>query len=113
MLQKVYNPGLCINLHFQITMNQWKTGRWKKNININVVEEIKENYLWSSKYAEAHVNVLDEVPQSYSHQGNPKPANLRKSKKREGRLMGIFYYLDPDFIKIKYVCYANNSLLAY
>jgi hypothetical protein len=38
-------------------------------------------------------------------------ANLRKSKKREARLAGIFYYLVPDFIKIKYVCYADNSLL--
>jgi hypothetical protein len=36
------------------------------------LEETKENYLKSSKYAEAHVNVLDEVPMSYSHQGNPK-----------------------------------------
>jgi len=38
-------------------------------------------------------------------------ANLRKSKKREARLAGIFDYLDPDFIKIKYVCYADNFLL--
>jgi hypothetical protein len=37
--------------------------------------------------------------------------NLRKSKKRKARLACIFNYLDPDFIKIKYVCYANNSLL--
>ncbi len=35
-------------------------------------EETKENYLQSSKYAKAQMNVLDEVPQSYSHQGNPK-----------------------------------------
>jgi hypothetical protein len=34
----------------------------EENINIDVVEEIKENYLQSSKYAKAHVNVLDEVP---------------------------------------------------
>jgi hypothetical protein len=38
-------------------------------------------------------------------------ANLRKSKKREAKLAGIFYYLDHDFIKIKYVCYVDNSLL--
>ncbi len=37
-----------------------------------MVEEIEENYLWSSEYAEAQVNLLDEIPQSYSHQGNPK-----------------------------------------
>jgi hypothetical protein len=42
----------------------------EENTNINVVEETEENYLPSSKYAKAHVNVLDEVPQSYSHQGN-------------------------------------------
>ncbi len=34
-------------------------------------EEIKENYLRPSAYAKAQVNVLDEVPQSYSHQKNP------------------------------------------
>ncbi len=44
----------------------------EENINIDVVEETKENYLWSFEYAEAQVNVLDEVPQSYSHQGNPE-----------------------------------------
>jgi hypothetical protein len=43
-------------------MNQWKTWRWKKNTNINVLEKTKENYPLSSKYAKAHVNVLDEVP---------------------------------------------------
>jgi hypothetical protein len=42
------------------------------NTNINMLEETKENYLQSSKYAKAQMNVLDEVPQSYSHQGNPK-----------------------------------------
>ncbi len=42
----------------------------EENTNINVVEKIEENYLWSSKYAKAHVNVLDEEPQSYSHQNN-------------------------------------------
>ncbi len=44
----------------------------EENTNIDVVEKIEENYLSSSDYIEAHVNVLDEVPQSYSHQGNPK-----------------------------------------
>jgi hypothetical protein len=44
----------------------------EENTNINVVEETKENYLQLFKYVEAQVNVLDEVPQSYSHQGNPK-----------------------------------------
>jgi hypothetical protein len=33
------------------------------------------------------------------------------SKKQEAKLAGIFYYLDPDFIKIKYIYYADNSLL--
>ncbi len=41
----------------------------EKNTNINVFEEFKENYLRPSKYAKAQVNVLDEVSQSYSHQG--------------------------------------------
>jgi hypothetical protein len=38
--------------------------------NINVFEKTKENYLRSSEYVEAKVNVLDEVPHSYSHQRN-------------------------------------------
>jgi hypothetical protein len=42
----------------------------EENTNIDVVEEIDENYLQSFEYAEAQMNVLDEVPQSYSHQGN-------------------------------------------
>jgi hypothetical protein len=43
-----------------------------ENTNVDVFEENNENYLRSYEYAEAHVNVLDEVPQSYSYQGNPK-----------------------------------------
>jgi len=38
-----------------------------ENTNVDVFEEIKENYLGSSQYAKAQVNVLDEVPKSYSH----------------------------------------------
>jgi hypothetical protein len=40
-------------------MEDWEV---EKNTNINVVEETKENYLWSFEYVEAQVNVLDEVP---------------------------------------------------
>jgi hypothetical protein len=42
-----------------------------------VVEEIEENYLRSSEYAKAHVNVLDEVPQSYSHKRNLELDQIR------------------------------------
>ncbi len=35
-----------------------------------MVEETRENYPSSSEYTKAQVNVLDEVLQSYSHQGN-------------------------------------------
>jgi hypothetical protein len=42
----------------------------EENTNINVLEAIEKNYLKPFKYVEAHVNVLDEIPQSYSHQGN-------------------------------------------
>jgi hypothetical protein len=48
-------------------MEVWEV---EENTNIYVLKEIEENYLQSSKYVEAQVNVLDEVPQSYSHQGN-------------------------------------------
>ncbi len=44
----------------------------EENTNIDVLEENKENYLRSFEYAKAQVNVLDEVPQSYAHQGNPQ-----------------------------------------
>ncbi len=43
-----------------------------ENTNINVIEETKRNYLRPYEYVEAHVNVLDEVPQSYSHPKNPE-----------------------------------------
>ncbi len=42
----------------------------EENININVFKKTKENYLRWFEYVEAQVNVLDEVPQSYSHQRN-------------------------------------------
>jgi hypothetical protein len=42
----------------------------EENTNINVVEEIEKNYLQSFDYVKVQVNVLDELPQSYSHQGN-------------------------------------------
>ncbi len=41
-----------------------------ENTNVDVFEEIKENYPRSSKYAKAQVNALDEVLQSYSYQRN-------------------------------------------
>jgi hypothetical protein len=34
----------------------------EETTNINVVEEIKENYLQSFEYEEAQVNVLHKVP---------------------------------------------------
>jgi len=51
-------------------MNQWKTKMWKKTPISMCLRRLRKNYLKSFKYVEAHVNVLDEVPQSYSHQGN-------------------------------------------
>jgi hypothetical protein len=43
-----------------------------ENTNINVIEETEEKYQRPYEYVEAHVNVLDEVPQSYSHPKNPE-----------------------------------------
>jgi hypothetical protein len=34
----------------------------EENTNIDMVEEIEENFLQSSKCVEAHVNVLNEAP---------------------------------------------------
>ncbi len=53
----------------------------EENTIIDVLEEIEETYLKSFEYAKAHVNVLDEVPQSYSHQGNPKLDQIRYTTK--------------------------------
>jgi hypothetical protein len=47
-------------------MENWEM---EENTNIDVVEKTKENYLRSFEYADVQVNVLDEIPQSYSHQG--------------------------------------------
>ncbi len=49
----------------------------EENTNINVFKEIEENNLQSFKYAKTQMNVLDEVPQSYSRQGNPKLDQIR------------------------------------
>jgi hypothetical protein len=40
-------------------MEDWEV---EENTNIDVFEEIEENYLQSFEYAEAQVNMLDEVP---------------------------------------------------
>ncbi len=53
----------------------------EENTNINVLEENEENYLQSSKYVEAQVNVLDEVLQSYSYKGNPELDQTRHATK--------------------------------
>jgi hypothetical protein len=45
-------------------MEHWEVD---ENTNVDVFEETEENYLTSFEYAKAHVNTLDEVPQSYSH----------------------------------------------
>jgi hypothetical protein len=40
-------------------MENWEV---EENTNIDVLEEIEENYLQSFKYAKAQMNVLDEIP---------------------------------------------------
>jgi hypothetical protein len=54
-----------------------------ENTNVDVFEETKENYPQSSKYVKAQVNVLNEVLQSYSHQGNPKLDQTRHTSKTQ------------------------------
>jgi hypothetical protein len=67
MLQEVYNLGLSPD-YYEV-VEDWEVG---KNTNINVLEEAKEKYLRPFEYAKAQVNVLDEVPQSHSHQRIPE-----------------------------------------
>jgi hypothetical protein len=57
------------SLDYYELVEDWEV---EKNTNIDVVEETEENYLKSFEYVEAQVNLLDEIPQSYSHQGNLK-----------------------------------------
>jgi hypothetical protein len=52
-----------------------------ENTNVDVFEKNNENYLRSYEYVEAHVNVLDEVLQSYSYLGNPKLDQTRHATK--------------------------------
>ncbi len=59
-------------------MEDWEV---EGNTNINVIEETKENYLRPSEYAKAQVNVLDKVPQSYSHQKNPELEQIKYTTK--------------------------------
>jgi hypothetical protein len=40
-------------------MKDWEV---EESTNIDVVKETKENYLRSSNYVKAQVNVLDEIP---------------------------------------------------
>jgi hypothetical protein len=62
MLQEVYNPSFCINLHLQITMNQWNTKRWVKTPMLMCLRKLRKITQDQYEYAEAQVNVLDEVP---------------------------------------------------
>ncbi len=55
------------SLNYYELVEDWEV---EENTNIDVLEETKENYLISFKYAKAQVNVLDKVAQSYSHQRN-------------------------------------------
>ncbi len=67
----------------------------EENTNINVVVETKENYPQLSKYAKAKLNVLDEVPQSYSHQKNPKLEQTRYTIKTHDH-----EYVDLKIVKL-------------
>ncbi len=64
-----------------------------ENTNVDVFEETEKKYPRSSKYAKAQVNVLDEVPQSYSHQGNPELDQTRYTTKT----------WDPEFVDLEVV----------
>jgi hypothetical protein len=81
MLHEVYNPSLPLDYYELV-----EDCGVEKNANINVLKENKEKYLKPFEYVEAQVNVLDEVPRSYSHQRNSKLDQTRcitKTKDRE------------------------------
>jgi hypothetical protein len=60
-----------------------------ENTNVDVFEKTKENYPRSYEYVEAKVNVLDEVPLSYSHQKNLKLDQTRYTTKTRDHELGI------------------------
>jgi hypothetical protein len=66
-------------------MEDWEV---EENNNIDVVKEI--DYLQSSKNVEAEVNVLDEIPQSYSQQGNLKLDQTRYTI--ENKIMNLWIW---------------------
>jgi len=72
-----------------------------ENINVDVFEESKENYPRSSKYAETQVNALDEVPQSYSCQGNLELDQTRHTTKTRDH-----EYVDLEMIMLLSRVYA-------
>jgi len=71
--------------------------------NIDVVEETKKSYLQSSEYANAQVNVLDEVPYSYSHQGNLKLDQTRYIAKTR----------DHEYVDLKMVRLLSRVYVFY
>jgi hypothetical protein len=66
-----------------------------ENTNVDVFKETKENYPRSFKYAKAHVNELDELLQSYSHQRNPKLDQTRYTAKTRDH-----EYVDLEMIRL-------------
>ncbi len=73
-------------------MEHWEVD---ENNNVDVFEEIEENSPRPSEYAEAEVNALDEVSQSYSHQGNTEldqTTYIAKTRDHE--------YVDLEMIKL-------------
>ncbi len=72
-----------------------------ENTNVDVFEEIEEKYPRSFEYAEAHVNALDEVQQSYSYQGNPKLDQTRHITETRDH-----EYVDLEMIRLLSRVYA-------
>jgi hypothetical protein len=66
-----------------------------ENTNVDVFEKIEENYPQSSKYAEAQVNVLDQVSQSYSYQRNLMLDQIRYTTKKWDH-----EYVDSEMVKL-------------
>jgi hypothetical protein len=66
-----------------------------ENTNVDVFKETKENYPRSFEYVEALVNALDEVPQSYLHQGN-----LELDQTRHTTQTWDHEYVDSEMIRL-------------
>ncbi len=79
------------SLNYYELVEDWEV---EENTNINMLEKTEENYLQSSEYAEAQMNVLDEVP----HQGNLELDQTRYTTKIQDHEYAVLEVTRLEFV---------------